>query len=42
MNLLDDGTATLDKVAFEEAQADIGSSVDAWAGNEQQGFRRRR
>jgi len=38
MNLLDDGTATLDKVAFEEAQADIGSSVDAWAGNEQQGL----
>jgi zinc protease len=38
MNLLDDGTQALDKVAFEEAQADIGSSVDAWAGNEQQGL----
>ncbi|HET9765787.1 MAG TPA: pitrilysin family protein, partial [Thermoanaerobaculia bacterium] len=38
MNLLDDGTQALDKVAFEEAQADIGSSVDAWTGNEQQGL----
>ncbi|HEV8238284.1 MAG TPA: pitrilysin family protein [Thermoanaerobaculia bacterium] len=38
MNLLDDGTDKLDKVAFEEAQADIGSSVDAWAGSEQQGL----
>jgi predicted Zn-dependent peptidase len=37
MNLLDDGTTTLDKVAFEEAQADIAASVDAWAGLEQQG-----
>ena len=37
MNLLDDGTTSLDKVAFEEAQADIAASVDAWAGLEQQG-----
>jgi len=38
MNLLDDGTQALEKVAFEEALADVASSVNAWAGNEQQGL----
>jgi zinc protease len=37
MNLLDDGTAKLDKVAFEEAQADLGSTVGAYASVDQQG-----
>jgi predicted Zn-dependent peptidase len=38
MNLLDDGTEKLEKIAFEEAQADIASSVSAWASEDQQGI----
>jgi zinc protease len=40
-NVLDDGTEKLDKVAFEEALADIGSDVSAYAGLDQQGLKLR-
>ncbi len=36
MNLVDDGTEKLDKEKFEEAQADIASSVSAGASDDQQ------
>jgi zinc protease len=36
MALLDDGTAGLDKIAFEEALADLGSNIDASARDDQQ------
>jgi len=35
MDLLDEGTKELDKIAFEESQADLGSSVSADAGMEE-------
>jgi len=37
MSLMEEGTARLDKLAFEEALADIASSVSAFAGTTQQG-----
>jgi zinc protease len=37
MNLLNDGTQKIEKSAFEEAQADIGSNVGTYAGLDQQG-----
>ena len=37
MNLLNDGTQKIEKGAFEEAQADIGSTVGTYAGLDQQG-----
>lgn len=36
MGLLSQGTETLDKVAFEEALADLASSIGSFAGNDQQ------
>jgi zinc protease len=37
MGLVDEGTAGLEKIAFEEALADLASNVSSWAGSDQQG-----
>lgn len=37
MSMMSEGTKTLDKLAFEEAQADIASEVSTWANTDEQG-----